>query len=229
MAVQSGGNEAAHVCRQGGQSRPRCRLRGKFDETAGARAAHAGVTVMAQPIQVPADLGIQRAGHGFEIIAAKAGAPIACPDGRRIAAQLRGAKDFGRRHGDGGHQHQIPGRRHTDVGKVLAHTLGKGRAPMHENRHIGAEDKADLLQLRGIETGTPQSIQRQQRRRRIGTAAAQPAAHRQALFNPQRNAGRGAGRRAQGGRRTHGEVGFRRHPGQRRRQQDAAIAARLAA
>jgi len=94
-----------------------------------------------------------------------------------------------------------------------------------ENRHVGAEFESDPLQLRRGQLRSPQAVQRQQHGGGIRTAAAQPAAQRQPLGEADLDALADAGGLLQQARGAHGEVLFRRHAGQRRRQQNLAVIA----
>ena len=102
------------------------------------------------------------------------------------------AKNLRGRHRHIGYQYQIPGRRQFDVSEAFAHSFGEGGVAMNEDRHVGAQRKADSLKFCQIKAGLPQTIQRDQCRRCIRTATAQTAAHRQSLVDMQGDSRGGA-------------------------------------
>ncbi len=82
------------------------------------------------------------------------------------------------------HQHEIPGLLGVYRGEFLSHALGESRMPAHENRHIGAQGKAQRGQAIFVPAQLPEVIQAQQGGRRIGAASTDAAAHGQDFLDP---------------------------------------------
>ena len=85
-----------------------------------------------------------------------------------IALQVRGAKNCAsieplRRFYD-----KKPGWRQRQGANLLADALDPAMAAVDEKRHVGAERQADAGQLRLREVQRPQSVERDQRGRRVG-------------------------------------------------------------
>ncbi len=77
---------------------------------------------------------------------------------------------------------------------------------MYENRHVGTELQTQPHQCALIEAAAPQAIERDQGGRRIRTAAAQPGAHRNALFQADIDAQRRVAGLLQQARRPYHQV-----------------------
>jgi hypothetical protein len=80
--------------------------------------------------------------------------------------------------------HQIPGSCRKYRLQALADSLGKGGKSAHENRHIGTQRKPQPGKLLIGKAKLPEPVQRVQRCRGIGAAAAKPGAHRNPLPQP---------------------------------------------
>ena len=92
-------------------------------------------------------------------------------------------------------------------GQDLAAPGADRRAAEQRERHVGAELGAERLQLLAAEPGAPQQVAGDERRRRVGRAAGQPAGHRDPLAHVQPDVRRDPGPDGQQQRRPHREVG----------------------
>ena len=106
--------------------------------------------------------------------------------------------------------------------ELLADTLGPGRAAAHEHRHVGTQLAPEFGQHILGQIQLPQPVQRHQHGRRIGTAAAQPTAHRDALGHFDLGPGCDTRMRLQQARRDYSYIAERRFvlPGETREHAD---------
>ena len=161
--------------------------------------------------------------HRLQVIAAEARMPVGSAYRRRITLQFGRRKNQRRRHLHRGLEHDVPRGRQIKRLQVLADPLGKRVATKQEHRHIGPQTQANLLQTLARQTELPEMIERQQYRRRIGTATTDATTHRQVFF--QMNVGPlpTAGFSLQQPRRTQRQIAFRRHPRQRIEQAQLTV------
>jgi len=101
-------------------------------------------------------------------------------------------KNAGRLHAGGWFDHAKACCRQIDGGDLLTHAFDPGIAPTQEERHIGTELQAQLLQAMQGQVQAPQAIEGQQRGGGIGRAPAHPGLGRNAFVNADIGTLRGA-------------------------------------
>ena len=97
-------------------------------------------------------------------------------------------------------------RGHVDRREPLADAFDEGVAPADEERHVGAERSADASAAARAASQAPEAVQREQRRRRVGAAAAHAGARGHALVDRDVGAERRAARALQRARGAQAQV-----------------------
>ena len=146
---------------------------------------------------------------------AEARLPVSPGDWPCVAPEFGGAENQRRRHLNRRFENQIMRRRQIHRLQGFSHALGKCVVAEQKNRDIRPQRQPDLLQTLTRYPGLPEMIEREQHRGRIGTAAAQSAAHRQPFFQMDVDALPTPGFGLQKTRCPQTQIRFRRHTRQR--------------
>ena len=145
----------------------------------GAAAAHCRGAVLAQGFDGGGDGGVQRGGDFLQVVAL-------C--GARGWIRAGGGEYAGGGHFDRRQAQAQPGFGGGGKAQIIADAARLSRAGVDKDRHIGAELRAQLRQLRAGCAKVPQPIEPEQGGGGVGRAAAEPAARRNAFGQRNRRA-----------------------------------------
>jgi len=184
---------------------------GQRQEHTGPRTRHAGGPEFPKPCQCLADLWIERAGGLFEIVPKPRRAKIAYCEGGCERCQFKVLEHARRRRVDAWPEQQDGRFRQFDRGELFADALRKGRMAGHEYRHVRPELQGEFRESLPRPVEVPKLVERDQRAGRVGAAAAQAAAERNAFRDTDVRAKIRSAFPLEQLRGTHDEVRFRRH------------------